>query len=867
MTFAWIVVCSIAAAALATSASANAQQRRPMTPGDIERLRPIWTSSISPDGRYIAIVVGRTPSIRSQYHGRSDAPLLQRDVWVVPTAGGAAVNVTDGDRDASTSWSLAWSPNGKRLAALTTKGSRDRIRVVVWTADAADSRAYEQEPAHEPTVVVPRSAVYYLTAGRRSDQAETTPVVWLTDDDFLYVTVDDGDDASTIDIAAAAWQTTRLGLEASSSVLESGAAVTPRPRRWSRLERVHVPSRTVTLLATVPPEYQRQTTLSLIVSPSGKHVAVVGDIGPNLVPPTVTMSRDNERRTRIGIVPLDGSAAADSLLKWAPRVAGPQAASVRWSPDGARVAVLAKPLAAGDSIRDPGTPSNTVFIATIDGAVRTIARDTLRATAVEWTSADQLIVRAREEHPGTAERGMADAGSEAGGTRARDEWWRVERISGRRTATTDSLASVPSAVIRLGDGRFVGLNDSTGIVIGPTGHARTIDVANAPALRAIVWPRNGGPATDNVIVAEGGGPSRADTRWYQVRIADDRARALEIERPAPAPRFVGFHAAAGDAAVAAFSGATDSGTFVWVTRGGQSVRAVFANNRFIAEVETGPRRLISYRHVDGDSLSAELLLPPGYRNDTRVPVLVWVYGGASVSDTLFMEGKHVASLFNPQLFAAKGVAVLFPSIPLAPYGTNSAEPIADIAKSVMPAVDRLVDLGIADPERIAVGGLSYGAYAVYGLLTQTSRFRAAIAIDGDADLFTSYVAFDASTRYLDGAHERREGFWWAEASQGRMGATPWQDPLRYVRNSPFFALDRITTPLLIVHCDLDFVPIAHAEQMFAGLYRLGKTARFVRYFGEKHGPFSPANLQDVWAHIYRWIDEYLDPQTAARETP
>jgi dipeptidyl aminopeptidase/acylaminoacyl peptidase len=84
------------------------------------------------------------------------------------------------------------------------------------------------------------------------------------------------------------------------------------------------------------------------------------------------------------------------------------------------------------------------------------------------------------------------------------------------------------------------------------------------------------------------------------------------------------------------------------------------------------------------------------------------------------------------------------------------------------------------------------------------------------------------------------------------------DPDRYIRNSPITFINRAETPLLIIHGDIDFVPIQHAEEIFTSLTRLGKRVRFVRYWGESHGASdSPANMRDRWRHILRWFDTYL----------
>jgi dipeptidyl aminopeptidase/acylaminoacyl peptidase len=90
---------------------------------------------------------------------------------------------------------------------------------------------------------------------------------------------------------------------------------------------------------------------------------------------------------------------------------------------------------------------------------------------------------------------------------------------------------------------------------------------------------------------------------------------------------------------------------------------------------------------------------------------------------------------------------------------------------------------------------------------------------------------------------------------------PWTNLWRYLKNSPVYYLDRVTTPLLLIHGDQDHVPIQGAEEVFTGLHRLGKRVRFVRYFGEGHLIDSPANIRDMWARIFAWLAETMPPDS------
>jgi len=142
-----------------------------------------------------------------------------------------------------------------------------------------------------------------------------------------------------------------------------------------------------------------------------------------------------------------------------------------------------------------------------------------------------------------------------------------------------------------------------------------------------------------------------------------------------------------------------------------------------------------------------------------------------------------------------------------------------------------------------------------------NRFRAAIALDGVYDFISEYNGFKTSVRVkaeVNGPDLSAAA--WSETYQAGMGAPPWLDAQRYLRNSPLMGAASIHTPLLLIHGDLDeLVPLAQAEEMFTALYRLNKDAVFVRYWGEGHVPHSPANIRDVWNRIFRWLDQYIGP--------
>jgi dipeptidyl aminopeptidase/acylaminoacyl peptidase len=211
-----------------------------------------------------------------------------------------------------------------------------------------------------------------------------------------------------------------------------------------------------------------------------------------------------------------------------------------------------------------------------------------------------------------------------------------------------------------------------------------------------------------------------------------------------------------------------------------------------------------------------------------------------------------------QALAAHGYVVVFPSMPLKPEGEPS-DPYMDLQTGVIPAVDKMIEIGIADPKRIGVMGQSYGGYSTYGLVTQTNRFQAAVALAGLPDLISLYGQFDARERYSDHPQENLFYMSIAENGQERMGNPPWKDLGRYLRNSSIFYVDRVETPIMIMQGDMDYVAMQQGEEFFNSLYRQGKRARFVRYWGEGHVLESTANVTDMWKQIYAWFDEFLKP--------
>ena len=265
----------------------------------------------------------------------------------------------------------------------------------------------------------------------------------------------------------------------------------------------------------------------------------------------------------------------------------------------------------------------------------------------------------------------------------------------------------------------------------------------------------------------------------------------------------------------------------------------------------GSSRLIEWATLDGQQLHGALLLPPSYTPGQQYPLIVKVYGGALNSNTINQFGLADAYVDNLQLLASRGYAVLYPDSPARPE-----TPIQDFAKTVLPAVDKVIALGIADPERLGVMGHSYGGYSVLGLIVQTTRFKAAVVSAGPGSMISLYGEMN------------RNGSSYGIPIAEALGGTPWKFRDRYIENSPLFYLDKVQTPLLLVHSTQDTeVSQFLTDEVFVGLRSLGKDVVYAVYEGESHwqGTWGYANQVDYANRVIEWFDTHLkDPKTRSQ---
>ena len=297
-------------------------------------------------------------------------------------------------------------------------------------------------------------------------------------------------------------------------------------------------------------------------------------------------------------------------------------------------------------------------------------------------------------------------------------------------------------------------------------------------------------------------------------------------------------------------------------------RLVHHFNKHLAGVSpaVGPIQLKN-TGFDGQDVSSWLYLPPGASLDNakQYPLVVIPYAGHTHPTNPSGEVGNAASIWDTSLatntsmemFAARGYAVLIPSIPLDKAAANR-NPMRDMMPAILSAVDAAIESGFADPERLALTGHSYGGYTAFSVAVQSNRFGAIVSMAGASNLTSVYGQFieiyktDAALVSPPG---QSKGYW-AEFGQGGMGEAPWRAPERYVRNSPLLHAHNITTPLLIIHGDLDgAVPYNQAEEMFTALYRENSDAIYINYLGEEHVVEQPQNQRDMWERVFSFLKD------------
>ena len=262
------------------------------------------------------------------------------------------------------------------------------------------------------------------------------------------------------------------------------------------------------------------------------------------------------------------------------------------------------------------------------------------------------------------------------------------------------------------------------------------------------------------------------------------------------------------------------------------------------------QRLLTYRRRDGVPLSATLYTPPGYapERDGPLPVMIWAYPREYLDADTAGQVRATPTRFtrvggtSPTLLLLDGYAVVYAAMPVVgDPETMNDRLIEQLVMSAEAAIDAVVEAGVGDRERVAIGGHSYGAFMVANLLAHTDLFKAGVARSG---------AYNRSLTPFGFQSERR---------------TLWEAPEAYVRVSPLFAADRIDEPILLIHGELDdnsgTFPI-QTRRLFHALAGLGGIARMVVLPHEAHGYRARESVLHVDWETSTWLAKHLSGGSA-----
>jgi dipeptidyl aminopeptidase/acylaminoacyl peptidase len=283
----------------------------------------------------------------------------------------------------------------------------------------------------------------------------------------------------------------------------------------------------------------------------------------------------------------------------------------------------------------------------------------------------------------------------------------------------------------------------------------------------------------------------------------------------------------------------DQPTEVFTLDAEKLAQVTFANKALLEQLTLASTENIHFKSKDGTEIEAFLTKPIGFNPSMQYPMILHPHGGP-VSQYSF------AFNYQAQLFAANGYVVLQPNPRgSSGYGQAFSEAIfADWGNldfhDVMAGVDYVVAQGIADPNKLGVGGWSYGGILTNYVITKSTRFKAAISGASEALMRSNY------------GHDQYQQGWETELG------LPWENAVAWEKISPFNDVAKITTPTLWMGGGSDWnVPIMNSEQMYQAMKRLGQQTQLVVYPDEYHGIKRPTFQKDRFERHLAWYDKYI----------
>ncbi len=283
------------------------------------------------------------------------------------------------------------------------------------------------------------------------------------------------------------------------------------------------------------------------------------------------------------------------------------------------------------------------------------------------------------------------------------------------------------------------------------------------------------------------------------------------------------------------------------TFGEEPRRLTGENDALLADIGLGGVERITFPSSDGTQIQGFVTKPPGFEEGRRYPTILWIHGGpvsqfsTSFQSTwqLFAANGYLVVAANPRGSSGRGEG--FSHAIWADWGNLDYE-------DVNAAVDHVIDRGWADPERLGVGGWSYGGILTNYVITKTTRFHAAVSGSSETEYRAAY------------GNDHYQLEWELELG------LPWENPELYNRLSPISRVNHVTTPTLVLCGEKDWnVPLSQSENLYQSLRRLGVPTQLIIYPGQSHGIRLPSFQKDRYQRYLAWFDRFLKSETTSTD--
>ena len=815
--------------ALAGCATGSAEPRH-FGLDDLMKIEGYGSAVADPGGHWLVYEKVRPYGTYGDYSFRTYAyDKSGHQLWRYDPASGAAPELLPGLDPAPHSYQQGFSPSGRYLMVMQYRFGELSLGAYDMVTDTY--RRFGPVPAF-------------------SRGGEHNPV-WISDEAFVYAALPEGEQpaatsvrAHTGQVLSQAWDAAWRGAGVTANEIRTTGEDVSDQQAPGRLIRANARTGETTILA-------EGLYADLRVAPGGRYLAglAVSLPRPSRMGRLVEQDLRRYRLTVFDLVSHQSRQLAPGLEFYPYTLA--------WSDDGARLAGFG--WYPEQEVRDGrfhavDIRSGAMVRYDHDGLDLVSERERGWRQRPERTAflGNALAVFARPIPPGDDRSARFSFRDIRGGGAMRADWYALS-ATGRSTNLTTGLAGLSPHLLGAAAGHLTVLADDGVYEVGSDGGQRRLTPDLAGQFR---FRPPGTFATRSSVIR----PDFADQALLEVTRDGPTQVVLVDLAGAKAPVIVeapagGAEPLAGSHASGAVLFRTEAGpvSHLQVAKVGtnDALRDISQVNTHLGTIDLGRWQVVSYEVRDPEGLLPDrtiqscVLLPPGYRSDAPPPLIVELY--PDVGPNCLSGGPSMAypDPDSAYLWAGRGFAYTRLTTPRDLIRTADG-PIAGLDAVVDAGVTAMVDQHLADPDRMVLYGFSQGGVCALYVAAKSPRFRAVIAKNSFADLFSHY--FSGSGIYAD-LYESFGAFLSYDSVSGSdfgIGRTPFEDPDVYIRNSPVFLAPAIDMPVLLIHSDMDGFGMSQFDEMYGALQRAGKEARYIRYWGEGHGPSSPANIRDMW---------------------